>query len=361
MGTLVFFLAISIIFSFLCSIWEAVMLSIPPSFVEIKLQEKVSWAPTLKAYKDEIDRPLAGILTLNTLAHTVGAMGVGAEASRLWGGEVLMEVFGFSLTMEAMMAVITTLAILIFSEIIPKTIGANFWRSLVGFTVNSLRVIIVILYPLVWLSQQITKLLKKDKKKSVLSRADFSAMTEIGIKQGIFKDDESSILRNLLKFDTITAKSIMTPRTVVKAAQENKSIREFYDDNKKLRFSRIPIYSKTNDEITGFVLKDEVLSNIIDENGTAPLKDIVRKISVVNEHFPLPKLFTQFLENREHIALVVDDFGGMAGLVTMEDVIETLIGLEIVDEFDNTEDMQSLARKQWEVRAKRLGLIDDEE
>ncbi len=360
MGTLFFFLAISIIFSFLCSVWEAVMLSIPPSFVERKLQEGVSWAPTLKAFKENIDRPLAGILTLNTLAHTVGAMGVGAEASRLFGGEEIGNWLGFSVTWEAIIAVLTTLAILIFSEIIPKTIGANFWRSLTGFTVNSLRIVILVLYPLVWLSQQITKFLKKDKNKSVLSRADFSAMTEIGIRQGMFKQEESNILRNLLNFDNITVKSVMTPRTVVKAAQEDQTIRNFYDNNKNLRFSRIPIFSNSRDHINGFVLKDEILSNIIDENGNAPLKNIMRKITIVNENFPIPKLFTQFLENREHIALVVDDFGGMSGIVTMEDVIETLIGLEIVDEFDNTEDMQSLARKQWEARAKRLGIIEEE-
>ncbi len=333
----------------MCSIWEAVLLSITPSQVEIKYQEGTTLGLRLKKFKNNIDQPLAAILTLNTIAHTVGAIGVGHQAAILFGNSI----WSTLVTPAAM-----TLAILILSEIIPKTLGANYWKELIPFTVSSLHIIIIVLYPLVWISQLITKWLKKDKSKSVLSRADFSAIAEIGRKEGIFKHGESRIIKNLLSFNTILTKDIMTPRTVVKAAREDQTINEFFEENKKLRFSRIPIYQDTKDDINGFFLKDDLLNNIINGNGDALLKDITREIHIVNEQLPLPSLFNHLMENREHIALVVDEFGGMAGVVTMEDVIETLLGMEIMDELDNIEDMQKLARKNWEKRAQDLGIID---
>jgi CBS domain containing-hemolysin-like protein len=349
MGLLILFFSISIIFSFLCSIWEAALLSITPAEVEIRSQKGTKLGKRLKKFKANIDRPLAAILTLNTVAHTVGAIGVGHQAGVLFGSSILT---------TFIIPVIMTLAILILSEIIPKTLGANYWKELIPFTVKSLNVIIFLLYPLVWISQLITKWLKNDKNKSVLSRADFSAMTEIGDKEGIFKHGESRIIKNLLSFNTILAKDIMTPRTVAKVAREDQTIKDFFEENKNLRFSRIPVYSETKDDINGFFLKDDLLTNIINGNGEGKLKDITREIHIVNEQLPVPNLFNHLMENREHIALVVDEFGGMAGIVTMEDVIETLLGMEIMDEFDNIEDMQKLARKNWEKRAKELGLID---
>lgn len=336
---IILFFSVSIIFSFLCSIWEAVLLSISPAQVEIKYQEGATMGLRLKKFKNNIDRPLAAILTLNTIAHTVGAIGVGHQAAIIFGNTIWATV----VTPAAM-----TLAILILSEIIPKTLGANYWKELMPFTVASLHFIIILLYPLVWFSQHITRWLKKDKSKSIFSRADFSAITEIGAKSGIFKHGESRIIRNLLSFNSILAKDIMTPRIVVKAAPEDQTIKEFFEENKKLRFSRIPIYTETKDDISGFFLKDDLLTNIIDGKGDAKLKDIVREIHIVNEQLPIPSLFNHLMENREHIALVVDEFGGMAGIVTMEDVIETLLGMEIMDEFDNIENMQILARKNWE-------------
>ncbi len=346
---LILFFFLSIIFSFLCSVWEAVLLSIPPSFVEIKKQEGADYASTLQQFKNNIDRPLSAILTLNTIAHTVGAIMVGATASKIWGGTWVT-----SFAVPALM----TLAILILSEIIPKTWGANSWKNLAGFTVKSLKAVIFILSPLVWLSQLITKKMKKDKSKSVLSRADFSAMAEIGAKEGIFKEGESKIIRNLLAFNKVRAEDIMTPRTVVITADENMTISTFYEENRNLRFSRIPIYKESKDDIASYFLKGDLLDQMIQDNGNLTLKEIARPISIVHESMILPDLFNKLMEKREHIALVVDEFGGMAGVVSMEDVIETLLGLEIVDELDNTADMQALARKNWEKRARDLGIIE---
>ncbi len=347
---LIVFFLVSIVFSFLCSIWEAVLLSITPSYTEIKFQEGGDIGRTLQEFKANVDRPLAAILTLNTIAHTVGAIGVGAQATAIWG---------VSIVSTAIVPVVMTLAILLLSEIIPKTIGANYWRELSGFTVRSIKISMLVLAPLVYLSQIITRLLKKDKDASVLSRADFTAMTDLGSKQGLFDEEESNFLRNMLRFESINAKDIMTPRTVVVAADKQTTVRAFHDAHPKMRFSRIPVFDSSLDHITGYVLRNQVLSKLVEQQDDTPLGLLQRDIIAVNESFSIPKLFSHFTEKREHIALVVDEFGGMAGIVTMEDVIETLLGLEIMDESDHTVDMQALARENWEQRARSLGLLDE--
>lgn len=360
MGLLITYALLSILFSFLCSVLEAVLLSVPPSYVEIEAQKGTSKGLALKEMKDEIDRPLSAILTLNTIAHTVGAMGVGAAAATIWANSepwFNVPFLNIPVTGEVVVAVLMTLAILLLSEIIPKTIGASYWRGLTGFTVTSLKIIMFILFPLVWLSQLITKLLKSPGHGSVLSRQDFKAMADIGAKEGVIRKGESKIINNLLAFSTIQAQNIMTPRTVVKAADGVTTIKEFYEANQNLRFSRIPVFKGNKDSINGFVLKDEILDNMIKQDGSATLETIKREIMIVNKTMPMPELFNRLMEKREHIALVVDEFGGMSGIVTMEDVIETLLGMEIVDELDNTVDMQALARANWEKRAKALGIV----
>jgi len=342
--------AFSIGFSFLCSILEAVLLSITPSYVSIKKQEGSPVAAKLTEFKEDIDRPLSAILTLNTIAHTLGAIMVGKYAAKVFGNSELWEMA---------IAVFMTLAILILSEIIPKTMGANNWKSLTPFAVRTLNFLIFILSPLIWVSQLITKTFKKEKDKSVLSRADFVAMTEIASTQGVFREGESNIMRNLLRFDNIRVSDVMTPRVVVVAMSEDMTAQEFYDKN-DMRFSRIPIYKNTPDEITGYVLKDQVLLNLIKGKGDDPLSTLRREMVVTKNDEPIPQLFNRLMEKREHIALSVGDFGGTTGLVTIEDIIETLLGLEIVDEFDNEEDMQAHARKIWKVRAEKLGLPTEE-
>lgn len=325
------------------------MLSITPSYTQMQLQQGSEVGKTLQVFKENIDRPLAAILTLNTIAHTAGAIGVGAQATKIWGASIMS---------TAVVPVLMTLAILLLSEIIPKTIGANYWRELTSFTVRCLRVIMWVLSPLVFVSQIITKALKKDKQASILSRADFGAMAELGSQQGVFDEGESNILRNLLRFNTIYAENVMTPRTVMVAADQAQSISQFHEQHPNLRFSRIPVYEESQDQITGYVLKDQVLKKLVDGEGDDALTSIRREVLTVKESFPIPKLFSHFTAKREHIAVVVDDFGGTAGLVSMEDVIETLLGLEIVDEQDNATDMQALARKQWEERARSIGLLE---
>jgi CBS domain containing-hemolysin-like protein len=341
------YLAIALFFSFLCSIMEAVLLSVTPSYVGIKLQEGQQVGRDLQAFKDNIDRPLAAILTLNTFAHTLGAAGVGAQAQVIWGEEYL-----------TLISIVLTIIILFLSEIIPKTLGANYWQQLTPFTVKMLKVLIYSpLYPVIILSQFITRWLKQDKDRSVLSRADFTAMAEIGMKEGIFREEESKILGNLLRFNKIQVKDIMTPRTVVEAAPETMTIQEFFAARADLRFSRIPVYQENIDLIYGYVLKDEVLVRLVKGQGQSTLKDISRPIMVVPTNMPIPELFNRLMKDKNHIALVTDEYGGTSGIVTVEDVIETLLGLEIMDEMDKIEDMQLFAKESWKKKSI-IGRLD---
>jgi len=350
-GLLIGFFLVSIVFSFLCSLWEAVLLSITPSFARVKLEEGRRVGKALQSYKHNIDRPLAAILTLNTIAHTVGAIGVGAQATLIWSESN-------PLITTVLVPVAMTLGILILSEIIPKTIGANQWPRLVTFTVNSLTVVIFVLYPLVWLCQQITRMLKKDKERSVFSHSEFLALAKIGVEEGHVQPTHPLIIGNLLRLDDVQAKDIMTPRSVVLAASENTTIQSFYSENMNLPFSRIPLYEDDNrEDISGYILKDTLLESLLHSRGEEPLGSIMHDIIVVPETCPIRELFNEFIERREHIALVVDEYGGMDGIATMEDVIETVLGLEIIDEADREVDMQALARKNWEERAERFGLI----
>lgn len=360
MGLLIFFFTLSITVSFLCSLWEAALLSTSPSYVEVKAQEKSWVGQRLKEFKSNIDIPLSAILTLNTIAHTAGAIGVGVQAAKVFGDHSI-SILGLQTNIEGIIAALMTLAILILSELLPKTIGAAYWKKMTGFTVRSLHVLIIILYPFVWMSKFITTLIKKNENESVLSRTEISAMADMGAKEGIIEQSEHTIIKNLMKFRKIHAEDIMTPRTVVKAASEDMSIQEFYEKNPDLRHSRIPVFTENVDQVSGFILKDQVLSQIINKEGDQPLKSIARSLPSVAEEIPVPDLFEQMMNNQQQIVMVHDDYGGMAGIVTMEDIMETLLGLEIVDEMDDTEDMQMLARKNWEQRAKRLGLISKDE
>jgi len=352
MTLLLLYGVVSIFFSFLCSILEAVLLSVTPTFVNIKKKEGKPYADALKALKQDVDKPLIAILTLNTIAHTVGAILVGAEAKKIFNDE------GYGVFIVSF---IMTILILVASEIIPKTIGAMYWRKLAHFTTTTLGIMVTILKytGILWILQLFTKIIgSKGHGESILSREDFTAMTEIATDKGVFHESESKVIRNLLGFRDILVSDIMTPRTVLKIDSSEKTIQQFFDENPNLKFSRIPIHGEKEDDISGYVLKDKVLEAIIYGRGQEPLESIKRELLVTERSLPIPELFEKLIEQREHIALVVDEYGSVSGLVSQEDVIETLLGLEIMDESDNVADLQQLARKSWENRAKKLGLIE---
>ena len=353
MTLLILFFSISLVFSFLCSLWEAALLSITPTFAEVKRREETTMGQHLALFKANIDRPLAAILTLNTIAHTVGAIGVGAQASVVWTD-------ANPLITSLAVPVVMTLAILLFSEIVPKTLGATYWKEFSGFTVNSLRILLFVLAPLVWMCQGLTGLLKRDTEGSIFSRNDFLAMAEIGAREGVFDEEESEIIANLIRFESIFVEDIMTPRTVVIAAAEDESVRSFLNKHDPLRVSRIPTFNNgSKDNVTGFVLKGDLLTAIIEGRGEESIANFLRDIMIVKESFPLPELFNRLIARKVHIAAVVDEFGGLAGVVTMEDAIETLLGQEILDESDKEPDMRVRARKDWERRARARGLVEE--
>jgi len=361
MGLLIFYATISIFFSFLCSILEAVLLSITPTFINVKKNEGKAYASTLEALKSDIDKPLIAILTLNTIAHTVGAILVGVQAKAAYAeiyGSAESTIFGITFSEDLMVAVVSsvmTILILVASEIIPKTIGATYWKELANFSAKTLRIMVLSLKytGLLWVLQLFTKLVGgKGHHGSALSREDFSAMTDMAHKDGVFKDSESIIIKNLLSFYEVQVKDVMTPRAVLSLASGKLSIRELFDKNPKLPFSRIPVYEEKIDNITGYVLKDNVYEEIIKERGEKPLTDIKRDIITVRRSTPIPEVFSLLVEEKEHIALSVDEYGSVSGIITMEDIIETLLGLEIVDESDHVEDLQLLAKKRWKSRAE---------
>lgn len=338
MGLLIFWFAISIAFSFLCSILEAVLLSITPSYVTQQANQNTATGKLLEEYKKDIDKPLSAILTLNTVAHTAGAIGVGAAATQLWGASFMATI----VTPVAM-----TLLILILSEIIPKTIGANNWKSLAPFTVKMLKLLITLLAPLVWLCQLTTKFLKKDKSKSVLSRADFAAMTQVGASSGAIAAQESEIINNLLNFEKMTVRDIMTPRTVAFMVDEEMTVADFVKASPAKIYSRIPVYKNDKDNVVGTVLKDDILACVVERGSDQKIKDLMLEVNAIKDSTPLPDLFKDLTKKKQHLSVVRDEYGSVVGLVTMEDVFETLLGQEIVDESDEVVDLQQYARQKF--------------
>ncbi len=342
MFLLLFYLAIAIFFSFLCSVLEAVLLTITPSFVAAKQQEGKTYARQLDRLKEDIDRPLAAILTLNTFAHTLGAAGVGAQAQHLWGEEYL-----------SIVSAVLTIAILIFSEIIPKTLGATYWRQLARPATAVIRALVVLLYPFVLVSQVITKMIKGDAPETKVTREDFSAMTEISSQEGALQEGESRTIRNILRFSQVKVKDIMTPRHVIFAFPEETMLKELKEKLSVEDSSRIPIYQDNIDHITGFVLKDELLMKLAEDQEQLTLREIRREAILVEEDLPVPELFRKLIDRKQHLAIALEEYGGTAGIVTMEDIIETMLGMEIMDELDKVQDMQQYARE----RAKKPSVL----
>ena len=353
--TLLFLYALlSIAISFLCSILEAALLSVTPTYIKIKTKEGKTYAKTLAKFKQDIDRPLIAILSLNTIAHTVGAILVGVQAEKT---------FGDGSNAVGIVSAIMTILILVLSEIIPKTIGAKYWKNLGNFTAKILTFILIPLKytGILWVLMLFTKLIGGSAHPTQMSKEEFMAITETAEKEGVFEKSESKFIKNLMLYKSILAKDVMTPFSVAVTADENKSIEEFYSTHKNLKFSRIPIYKERPNNITGFILKDDFLEAIIENKGNQPLSSIKRDLLITQAKTPIQHIFNILIEKRAHIAMVTDEFGNTVGVITMEDLIETLLGLEIMDESDSIADMQHLARKNWKRRAKSLGIISHPE
>lgn len=342
---LLLYIFLALFFSFLCSIAEAVLLNITPSYIA-DLQDKNPFlADRVKNIRSEkVDESLAAILTMNTIAHTVGAIGSGAKATIVFGS-VWFGVF----------SAIMTLLILFLSEIIPKTVGVVYWRKLVPPVIKYIEILSFVLFPFVLVSETITRAIAKDQSIHGFNRDEFVALAGVGEEAGVINNQESTIIQNLFRLGSLTVEDILTPRPVIMGFDQKKTVSEVLNYPGSLSFSRIIVHEGNLDKITGFILKDELLLLKAQNKGNTPIEKLKRDIIAVSLSYPVSKLLEKLLKVNQHIALIVDEFG-TKGIVTVEDILETLLGIEIVDESDSVDDMRVLARNQWESRMETLGM-----
>jgi len=340
MTLLLVYLFIAIGVSFLCSVLEAVLLSITPSYQEKLASERPGSGRMIRRVKDRLDESLSSILILNTFAHTMGAAGVGSQALQVFGAE-----------WETLIAVLLTLAILYLSEIIPKTLGATFWRTLAVPAAFVISWLVRLVYPLVWISTRLTKLFSRSKG-SEISREEIIALASMMHRDGTLIAQENEYLANVLSLREVRTGQILTPRSVVHMLDEELTVSEALDQPQTRQFTRMPIYAQGRDDITGKVIRGDLFEAERSGKGGEPLKHFARKILRVSEKLPVQQLLDLLIKQRLHLVLVEDEFGQPAGIVTLEDAIETLLGREIMDERDMVEDLQALARGRYRDRLR---------
>ncbi len=348
MTLLVTYILVALVFSFLCSLLEASLLTLTPASVNRAIEKGLPWGEKMAKLKDDIDRPLSAILTLNTIAHTMGAAGAGAQWAQLTGNR-----------WEAVFAGCLTIAILVITEIIPKTIGARYANQFAPLTTSLLVFLTTVLKPLVLASKSITSMIAKDEQETDLSvqREEILAMARIGHESGSLRERESQFVQNLIQLNAMKVSDIMTPRPVIFALPQATPLPDFAALIENKPFTRIPVYDKGNDDFTGFIIRgDALLAHLKDHYDTGTLKDVILPIAITPEYTPVDTLFQRFIAERHHIMLVTNEFGTTVGLVTLEDIIETIFGIEILDETDHHPDLQHHARNLWQERAKKMGI-----
>ncbi len=343
MELIIIYVVLTVLISAMCSVLESALLSTPISYVTTLESKNHPKAKRLRLYKDDIDRPISAILTLNTIANTAGAALVGAQATQVFGNAYV-----------GLASAVFTLLILIFSEIIPKTIGAEYWRNIILPASSIIRVLIFITYPLVLLLEWITGLVTSDKRPAAVSREEVSAIVTAGAEEGVLEKKENKMIQHLLKLDEITAEEIMTPSVVVDLVNEKMTVRDFYKKEEYSKHSRIPVYTDTDDYVSGYVLRQAVLERLAEDKFNTKLSELARPILTFEEETPVSEIWESLLEKKEQISAIIDEYGGFRGLVTMEDVIETMLGFEIVDERDSVVDMQELAIQQWQKQKRKI-------
>jgi len=328
----------AIALSFLCSLLEAALLSTPNSFIQTEAQGGNRAATLMKEHKQNIDGPITSILTLNTFAHTFGAAGAGAEAVGVFGSQ-----------WASLITVIMTLLILIFSEIIPKTVGAVYWKQLFNFAAYTIKVMVIVFYPAVWAFNYLTRIIAPDNERPTITRRELEMMAQISATEGSLEKSESRIVTNLFRLSTVKVWDIMTPRTVMLAFPRNLTVDEILDNGQRsMPYSRIPIYNETSDNITGFVLRHDIFRAAASDKHDTPLHTLERPIHFVPETMTVTKVLEEFVARQQHIFVVFDEYGGTAGIITMEDAVESLLGIEITDESDVVADLRQLAQQRYE-------------
>jgi CBS domain containing-hemolysin-like protein len=347
---LITYVLIALVFSFLCSVAEAVLLSVTVGYIAQKEKEGKPVGKKLRILKEDVNRPLAAILTLNTIAHTVGAAGAGAQATAIFGSSYL-----------GVISAVLTFLILIFSEIIPKTLGAYYWQALAPVTAEGLRILVWLMYPFVKMSEYLTRSMTTDQAVGLkgFNREELASMAELSWKTGLLKKQESKIVMNLLSLHDAKAANAMTPRTVVFSIAESMTVAEYFEQHETEPFSRVPIYDDNSDNVSGFVLRDDLLMALARGETELPVSSFSRELITITNTTPLSKVFDTFLEQRSNILLVVNEYGDIEGILTLEDVLEAILGVDLVDEVDRSKNMQELARRFWRRRSRKNKKIEN--
>ena len=352
MTLLIIYLLLTMAVSFLCSLLESVLMTTPISYITMKEEEGDTNAARFMKLKQEPDKPLSAILSLNTIANTLGAAAVGHQASMLTGD------YWFGIISALM-----TILILVFSEIVPKTLGTAHWKDLLWLS-QIMNLLVVLMYPLVWLIMKLRRSITDDEPDTTISREEVSAMANIGEEEGVLDDSENKVIQNIMKLDDIKAYDVMTPRVVAAIAHEGMTLKQFYKQEELSHNSRIPVYADSPEFITGYVMRYDVLEKLAEDKFDMRLRSIKRKIAAFHEETSVSDIWESLLKTRDQIACIIDDYGCFQGIITLEDIIETILGMEIIDENDTVTDMQQFARERWMKRKnqyKQIVLPDEED
>lgn len=346
---LLLYLFLAIFVSFVCSVLEATLMSTTLSYINLREEEGYKPALLMKKFKLETERPLAAILSLNTIANTVGAAGVGQQATEVFGSE------WFGLCSGVM-----TVIILLVGEIVPKTVGTTYWKRLMGVAAHAIQVLIVLMWPIVKLIELVSRLFPEQDEATV-SREEVIAMANVGEEEGVIEEDENKMIRNLMRLNEVKAYEVMTPRVVAAIAPENMTLKDYYDSDRYDHFSRIPVYAESQEFITGYVLRDDALEELTEDQFQKTLGEIKRPLLYFNEEANMGDIFDRMLQEKSQIGVVIDEYGCFQGVLTFEDVIETIFGFEIIDEMDVVTDMQQYARERWQQRQKKYRVLSQKE
>ena len=342
-GALLAYVIMALGVSFLCSIWEAAMLSTPVSHIELLVQQGKQSGRIMQGLRQNVEHPISAILTLNTIAHTVGAAGAGAEATAILGSQF-----------QGLIFFVLTLLILVFSEIIPKTLGAVYAKPLTPFTAHSLRILLQILKPAVFAFEFFTRAMRPSEEAPTVTRSELQVMARISAEEGGIQERENRIVANLLQLADVQVETIMTPRTVVVMFQQDQTVGEVMRSYRFLPFSRIPIYAESADDVRGYVLRHEIYRRAAAAEHEVQLHEFARQLEVVPETNSVAQVLDEFIAKQDHIFLVIDEYGGTSGLITLEDTVETLLGIEILDESDRVADLRQLSRRRYQSQVELL-------
>jgi CBS domain containing-hemolysin-like protein len=341
MDLLILYFLAAVIISFICSVLESVLLSVNMPYISVLEKERPKVGKLLKSHKTNISKSIASILILNTIANTLGAAAVGAQAEHVFGSSAVFWV-----------SVVLTFAILFFAEIIPKTIGATYWKSLAPMAAYVIRIFIWITYPIILMTLFVTNRIKKDDEGMSLTRQELIESTLMSEDEGVLDEQESDVIENILMLDSIKIEEILTPRTVVFALDGNRSIKDIVENEDAIfKFSRVPIFDGSIENITGMVMAKKIFQQALQDDSVA-LNTIQKNIYKINENIPVSMALDLFIKKKEHMFLVQDSYDQTEGIVTLEDCVETILGVEIVDESDSHADMREVAKQKMKLQRR---------